>query len=131
SGITIVADATVTQDVSLVPVPSFRLSGTVLDSSGVAVPGAQVRVVGTRLPSAVTASAGHYEFASVPQGSYEVNTQAPGNCYYPSLTKEVTIAADTTLGFTLALQGDSFGYVCRLASRDYLPATTPTGLFGY
>ncbi len=129
SGINIVQDTTVTQDVALVAVPSSALSGTVLDSTGAPVVGAQVSVLGTPLPVAVTDSAGHYAFPSVPQGTYEVSASAPGACYSP-VTTSVTLSADTTLPFTLPLLPDGFGYVCRLTSTDYLQANTPTGLFG-
>lgn len=129
SGLNVVADSTTTQDVSMVALPSARLSGTVRDNTGAPVVGAQVSVIGTPLPAAVTDAAGHYQFASVPQATYDVTASAPGGCYGSSTTS-VTLSADTTLDFALALQGDGFGYVCRLTANDYLAATTPTGLFG-
>ena len=130
SGINIVTDTTVTEDVALVALPTFVLSGTVLDNTGVPVVGAQVALVGTPLPVPVTDSTGHYEFAAVPQGSYDVAASAPGGCYSPVIVPSVNVSADTTVPLTLALQGDGFGYVCRLTSTDYIPANTPTGLTG-
>jgi hypothetical protein len=77
----------------------------------------------------VTDSSGRYEFPSVPQGTYDVAASAPGGCY-STVTSSVTLSGNTTLPFTLALQPDGFGYVCRLTSNGYIPASTPTGLFG-
>ena len=112
------------------PVPSFRLSGTVLDSSGVAVVGAQVMVIGTPLPPAVTDTAGHYEFASVPQGNYEVKAPAPG-----TLLPVVDEGGDDRSRHGARLRARPAGGRLRVRlstrPRDYLPATTPTGLFGY
>lgn len=129
SGVTVVVDTTTTQDVTLVAVPSFRLSGTVLDSTGLPVVGGRVSVVGVPLSPAVTDEAGHYEFPAVPAGTYDITGSAPGSCYTPS-TVQRTISADTVLDFSLALRPDGFGYVCRLTTGDYLEANTSTGLFG-
>jgi subtilisin family serine protease len=130
SGINIVRDTTLTEDVALVSLPSFTLSGTVLDSTGLPVVGAQVALVGTPLPVPVTDSTGHYEFPAVPQGTYDVAASTPGSCYTPVIIPSVNVSADTIVPLTLALQGDGFGYVCRLTSTDYIPANTPTGLTG-
>jgi subtilisin family serine protease len=129
SGVNIVADTTTTQDVTLVSVPSFRLSGTVLDSTGLPVVGGQVSVIGTPLAPALTDEAGHYEFPLIPAGTYDISGSALGSCY-DSSTTQVTVSADTVLDFTLVLRPDGFGYVCRLTSGDYLEANTPTGLVG-
>ena len=113
----------------LVPVPSFRLSGTLVDNTGVPVVGGQVSVVGTPLAPAVTDAAGHYDFPAIPAGTYDIAASAPGGCYTTSTTV-VTLTADTTANFTLDLRPDAFGYFCRLTTSDYIQANTPTGLFG-
>lgn len=129
SGIVIVQDTVTTHDFALVALPSFRLSGTVLDDTGAAVVGAQVSVLGTPLPIALTDATGHYELAPVPVGTYDVTASAPGSCY-SAASSSVTVSADTTLPLTLALRPDGFGYVCRLTATSYVPASTPTGLVG-
>ncbi len=128
-GVNIVADTTTTRDAALVPVPSFRLSGTLVDNTGVPVVGGQVSVVGTPLAPAVTDAAGHYNFPAIPAGTYDVTGSAPGGCYTSSTTV-VTLTADTTANFTIDLRPDPFGYFCRLTTSDYFQANTPTGLFG-
>ena len=128
-GVNIAQGMTTTQDATMVAVPSFGISGTVVDSTGVAVVGGQVSVVGTPLPPAVTDATGHYAFPSVPAGTYDITGSAPGGCYGSSTT-QLTLSANATVNFTLDLHADGFGYVCRLTTADYLQANSPTGLFG-
>ena len=128
-GVNIAQGMTTTQNATMVAVPSFGISGTVVDSTGVAVVGGQVSVVGTPLPPAVTDATGHYAFPSVPAGTYDITGSAPGGCYGSSTT-QLTLSANATVNFTLDLHADGFGYVCRLTTADYLQANSPTGLFG-
>lgn len=58
-----------------------RLSGTITDASGAAVPAASVRLLdenGTQIASAITDSSGNYSFSSLPVGNYRLESQRPG-----------------------------------------------------
>jgi hypothetical protein len=129
TGVVIVADTPTEQSFSLAPVPSFSLSGFVRDSTGVAVPRAQVSISGVPLPPITTDATGRYAFASVPAGSYTITAQPTGGCY-GTASSPVTISGDTTLDLQVPLRPDSFGYLCRVTATDYVPATQVLPLSG-
>jgi N-acetylneuraminic acid mutarotase len=115
-------------DFSLTQAPSDPLDGTVSDSGGNPIENATVTILGTPIPPATTDVNGHYSFASVPDGTYNVKAQA-GNCTDPQ-TDSVTISGPTTHDFTLPSRHDSFGYSCRLETPDYIQGDTALGLSG-
>jgi TonB-dependent receptor len=80
------------------------VTGTVTDSRlGTALPGAQVRLVGTRL-TAITGSRGFYRIADVPPGEYEVKASYLG--FDPASTKVTVVAGETaTADLQLPLSG--------------------------
>jgi hypothetical protein len=58
-----------------------RLSGTITDASGAAIPAASVRLLdenGTSIASTVTDGSGNYSFSSLPVGNYRLESQRPG-----------------------------------------------------
>jgi TonB-linked SusC/RagA family outer membrane protein len=76
------------------------IRGTITDSTGAALEGAQVSVVGTEL-RAETNSAGQYTLSKVPPGTVVIRAQLIG--YYPA-ERRVTVAPDAelTVDFVLA-----------------------------
>jgi len=115
-------------DFALNPAPSGSLSGTVTDTSSNPIEGATVTILGTPIAPVTTDATGHYSFASVPNGTYNVKAQA-GNCDVPQ-TDSVTVSGDTTHDFTLAERHDNFGYSCRLETPNYIEGDTALGLSG-
>ena len=78
--------------------PSGSVSGSVSDSSGIALAGASVSFSGG---STATDASGNYSFANVPAGSYNITASDSG---YNSVTLPVTVTAGTnsTLNFQLS-----------------------------
>src|SRR2546427_4540559 len=74
------------------------VSGTVTDSLGAPMSGAEVRVVGTTIHT-LTDDTGHYQLSNVPAGAHEVRALLLG---YKPTTRAVTVEAGTTL--TLDIQ---------------------------
>jgi len=128
NGVVITDGGTTTQDFALQQAPSHSLSGTVSDDSNNPVPGATVTILGTPIPPETTDANGHYSFASVPDGEYDVRAQG-GRCNNAQ-TQHVVISSDTTLDFTLTLRHDNFGYFCRVVTPDYIEGDTALSLSG-
>jgi hypothetical protein len=114
--------ATTTQDYSLVLAPTFALSGVVVDKKGTPLAGAQVSILGTPIDAVITDDSGHYSFAKVPAGDYNVNANA-GRCY-DTQTLPLTLSADATLDFVLPLRVDAYGYSCYVAPYNFIDANT-------
>jgi hypothetical protein len=119
---TITDGGTTTLNFALVAAPTGSLSGTVSDSDGNPIENASVVINGTPIPPATTDAAGHYSFASVPNGTYSVTASA-GRCNTPD-TETVTVAGATTQNFTLPSRHDSFGYFCRVETPNYIEGDT-------
>jgi N-acetylneuraminic acid mutarotase len=128
NGVVITDGGTTTQDFALVASPSGSLSGTVTDSASNPIENAKVTILGTPIPPAFTDASGHYSFASVPNGTYNVKAEA-GKCN-DSQTDSVDVNGDTTHDFTLPSRHDSFGYMCRLETPDYVEGDTALTLAG-
>ena len=109
--VSVTAGAGSTLNLQLTPVSttgSGGISGQVTNiSTGGAISGATVSYSGG---SATTDSAGHYAFASVPAGTYNVSASHSG---YFVLTKSVTVSSGSasTLNFALATGGKVAGNV--------------------
>ncbi len=76
------------------------VSGTVTDSLGAAVSGAEVRVDGTRI-HALTDVNGHFELLNVPAGAHTVRVLLLG---YKPTTRAVTVEAGGTLSLDIQLE---------------------------
>ncbi len=99
AGVTVIEDATTTQDFALTPAPSAMLYGYVNDDSANPVSGATVTVLGTPLTPATTDPMGYYSL-SMPTGSdYEVLAQAYGMGGHQQTV--TAFSADTQLDFVL------------------------------
>jgi hypothetical protein len=108
--------------------PSHFLSGTVTDDNDAPLANATVTIQGTPIAPATTDGSGHYSFASVPDGTYNVRAEA-GRCN-SAQTDSVTISGNTTHDFTLPARTDSFGYFCHVETPSYVEGDTPLGLSG-
>src|SRR5215472_9191719 len=76
------------------------ISGTILDSTGAAIPGAQISLAlrdGSRLQTVKSGANGEFTFAGVPAGSYRVTVEAVGFALWK--TEEFTVATQQV--FTL------------------------------
>jgi N-acetylneuraminic acid mutarotase len=128
NGVVVTDGGTTTQDFALQTAPSHSLSGTVSDASNNPLAGATVTILGTPIPPATTDANGHYSFASVPDGAYDVRAEA-GRCN-ESQTQHVVISSDTTLDFTLPQRHDNFGYFCQVVTPNYIEGDTALALSG-
>jgi N-acetylneuraminic acid mutarotase len=128
NGVVITDGGTTTQDFHLQQAPSHSLSGTVSDASSNPLAGATVTILGTPIPPETTDANGHYSFASVPDGAYDVRAQA-GRCN-EAQTQHVVISSDTTLDFTLPQRHDNFGYFCQVVTPNYIEGDTALSLSG-
>ena len=75
------------------PKGSASVSGTVLDGSGAAIPGAQISLTrrdGTRLQTVVSGASGDFTFTALPPGSYLVIVDAGG--FAPFTSAEFDLA---------------------------------------
>jgi subtilisin family serine protease len=115
------------QDFALELAPAHAVSGTVQTQSGVQVQGAVVSILGMPIPAAITDQNGFYNFASVPEGEYDVHTNS--SCYDPQ-TQHLIVNADSTLDFSLAQHADAFGYTCEGTTFNYIEASNDIGLYG-
>jgi Malectin domain/Carboxypeptidase regulatory-like domain/Kelch motif/Viral BACON domain len=128
NGVPVTDGGTTVQDFALVASPSGSLSGTVTDDGSNPLANATVTILGTPIPPATTDATGHYNFPSVPNGTYNVRAEA-GRCN-TAVTDSVVVNGTTTHDFTLPSRSDSFGYRCRVETPDYIEGTTPFPLSG-
>ena len=90
------------------------ISGTVTDaSSGEALAGANVVVVGTSMGAAATAD-GSYSISNVPDGSYTITSSVIG---YADGSQSVNVSGDATVNFSLSVSALELSALEVLASR--------------
>jgi hypothetical protein len=119
---------TTTVNFALTAAPTGSLSGTVSENNGNPLANGTVTILGTPIPPTTTDASGHYSFASVPNGTYNVKAEA-GRCN-TAQTDSVTVSGSTTHDFTLPQRTDSFGYSCRVETAAYIEGDTALGLSG-
>ncbi|WP_424533291.1 S8 family serine peptidase [Sphaerisporangium viridialbum] len=124
--VTVVADQTATEDVTMAPRPSGTVSGTVT-AGGAPEVGATVAAVGTPV-SAVTDTAGHYRL-TLPNGAYDLKTTPLSRCA-GGLTVPITVNGDLTKDIELPRRADTFGYTCTSGSETYVAGTAKQALTG-
>src|SRR6266540_2262866 len=109
--------------------PTGNLTGTVTNANtGVGIGGATVQAVGP-IPPATTDAAGFYNFASVPEGTYDARAES-GRCSAPQ-TRTLMVTGDVTnFDFALAQRSDAFGYFCQIVPVSYVDGDTPLPLMG-
>jgi N-acetylneuraminic acid mutarotase len=128
NGVAITDGGTTTRNFALDPSPSGSLSGTVMDDASNPLANATVTILGTPIPPATTDATGHYNFPTVPNGTYDVRAEA-GRCNNAQ-TDSVVVNGTTTHDFTLPSRSDSFGYRCRVETPAYIEGNTPFPLSG-
>lgn len=126
TGVKVTPQRPAVQDFALTPLPTHRVSGTVL-GAGQPIAGATVTIVGTPLPTATTDAAGRYAIDGVPDGQYQVTAFA--GCF-DDATASLIVDGDETLDFSLTRRVDSFGYSCTRTSSSYIAANTILPLQG-
>ena len=90
------------------------ISGTVTDAStGEALAGANVVVVGTSMGAAATAD-GSYSISNVPDGSYTLTSSVIG---YADGSQSVNVSGDATVNFSLNVSALELSALEVLASR--------------
>ena len=127
-GVDISEGNTTTHDFALVAAPSGSLHGHVLDNHGRPVADVTVTITGTPIPSTTTDGSGAYDFASVPNGEYDVT--AGGNGCLSDATDHVVVNGSTTHDFGLLQKVDHFGYSCEVGPASWISATDPFPLSG-
>ncbi|MFI5617048.1 S8 family serine peptidase [Streptomyces sp. NPDC051567] len=114
---TVTENATATGDLTLTPVASAKLTGTVSAATGPAE-GASVTVAGTPV-TATTDAQGRFE-VTLPHGTYDVNAAHSSRCVTAG-TARVTVAGDTTVAVNLPERTDTYGYACATANGRPFP----------
>jgi hypothetical protein len=129
SGVTVAEGATTVQDFALASLYSHSVSGYVRDQYVQPIANATVTILGSPLPPATTDASGYYSFASVPEGTYDVQAAA-GRCNNPQ-TRQLVVSGDVTgFDFALPLRTDAFGYFCQVQTPAYIEANTVLPLTG-
>ncbi|GII63376.1 hypothetical protein Skr01_34610 [Sphaerisporangium krabiense] len=126
AAVTVVADQTVVKDITLTPLPSGTVSGTVT-AAGAPEQGATVAVTGTPV-SAVTDAAGRYRL-TVPNGSYELNVTPVSRCA-DALTTPITVNGDLAKDVELPRRMDTFGYTCAETAGTFVAGAEKHALTG-
>ncbi len=108
-----------------------RVVGTVADSSGAVVPGAQVTLTNEATGVAfasTTTPAGAYVFEAIQVGVYRIEIQAPGFREHISTGNRLVIGEPTTVNATLEVGATSESVV--VSSAAELVQTSTSGNFG-
>lgn len=108
---------------------TYRLAGTIYDSTGAAVSGAQLRLAGLTMAPAISSADGTYNLTNIPEGTYELVVDA-GPCLHPA-SQSLELSADIE-GFNLNLEKryDAFGYGCEVVTPAFIKAATQLMLSG-
>ena len=103
--------------IAFLPVLLFAqntISGTVTDAStGEALPGANVVVLGTNMGAAATAD-GSYSISNVPDGTYTITSSVIG---YSDDSQSVNVSESATVNFSLSVSALELSALEVLASR--------------
>lgn len=120
-------DGSTIQNIALVSLPRYTITGAVRTSSGTGIANAVVTIKNTSIPPVQTNASGAYSFANVPEGIYDI--EAVGPCYDPQ-TQHSVIDTSKTLNFALAQRQDTFGYRCQATAFSFTNADTVLALTG-
>src|SRR5690606_31839331 len=119
--------ATIELTFTLESAPAFAVDGTVSDTEGAPIAGAQVRVLDTPLPTLTTDDDGFFVFPSIPVGEYTLRV-SPGGCNDDLEVQLVVSDADQSLALTSNFKTDAYGYQCHEVAFDYIEGDTPLNL---
>ncbi|MGY0485749.1 S8 family serine peptidase [Streptomyces sp. WG-D5] len=132
SGVEVVADTPLTQDIPLTFVPQHAVSGTVLDVTGKALAGAKVELTGTPLDAVTTDAEGRYSFAKVAEGSYSLNVKptAPVLCNGVYNGSAIVGSADLAKNVRIPNRTDNSGNSCAPAPYAWIAGSKKVALSG-
>jgi uncharacterized repeat protein (TIGR01451 family) len=83
----------------LKPAPTYALTGRVVNSAGVGLPGINVKLDGTKSAAATTDAGGEYRFESLPaDGSYRATPTMDGSEFAPASLSVNDLRQDQSLG---------------------------------
>jgi hypothetical protein len=98
----VVDGATTTQNFTLTLSPAHSVSGTIFSGvTGLPVPNATVRVLGTPIPPAISDKNGMYQIPGVPDGSYDLRASPPLSSGLIPKTVSIVVDMDITVDFVL------------------------------
>jgi outer membrane receptor protein involved in Fe transport len=103
------------------------IEGTVSDSSGAVVSGAEVKVTGTTLAGAriaTTDARGAYRLTALPAGNYTLSVTAPG---FAATASELELTLNRVLVFDVSLQVEGVAETVQVGARLVDVATSATG----
>ena len=86
--------------ISGAPVPTFTISGHVLDGNGVPVVGASLNLSATFSRNTQTDATGTYAFAGLPVGNYKIDISKSGFGVIPTSVDINNLTTDQTVNFT-------------------------------
>ena len=128
SGVEVVTDETVTQDLALTALPRYTVSGVVRRAeSGYPIRGATVAALGVPVEPAATDARGRYSL-ELPLGTYTL-LASQGGCMSEE-TAEVVLFSNERHDFRLAQKIDDHGYGCSPIPMYWVDARWPTTLYG-
>ncbi|MFE4700752.1 S8 family serine peptidase [Streptomyces sp. NPDC056738] len=132
TGVTVVENQALTQDIALTAVASHKVGGTVLDVTGKALAGATVEVTGSPVPAVTTDAKGAYSFTKVAEGTYglTVKPAAPVLCNGVYTGTATVASADLTKNVQVPARTDDSGNRCAPAAYSWIAGTKKVSLTG-
>jgi hypothetical protein len=106
-----------------------QISGTVLDSTGAAIPGAQIKALQTDTGftrSAISGSDGGYVLSSLPIGPYEIEVSSPGFKTYKQ--RGVVLQVNTNPSLNLVLEAGLVTQQIEVQANVQMAETQTTGI---
>ncbi|MET7985935.1 S8 family serine peptidase [Streptomyces sp. NPDC005281] len=132
TGVTLTDSQAFTQDIALTAVPSHKVSGTVLDVTGKALPGAKVELTGAPLDAVTTDAKGQYSFAKVSEGSYSLSVKpaAPILCNGVYNGTATVGSADLAKNVQVPNRTDNSANSCAPAAYAWIAGSKKVALSG-
>ena len=129
SGLAVSSATTTTRNVTLAPLATTTLSGTLTGPGGGAVAGAAVEVTAP-VPATTTSASGGYSFVGLPAGSYGLTARPLDPCL-TTATANVTVGSSPlTANLATAYRRSSSGYYCVRGTGAFLAGSTRTAIAG-
>ncbi|MFD6425109.1 S8 family serine peptidase [Streptomyces sp. NPDC060198] len=132
TGVEITQNQALTQDLALSGVASHKVTGTVLDVTGKALPGATVELTGSPVPSVVTNAKGTYTLPKVAEGAYTLTVKptVPVLCNGVFTGSTTVAAADLTKDVRVPARTDATGNSCAPAAYSWIAGSKKVALTG-
>ncbi|MCX4827888.1 S8 family serine peptidase [Streptomyces sp. NBC_01016] len=132
SGVELTTGQALTQDVAMAPVATHKVTGTVLDVSGKALPGATVEVIGSPVPSVTTDAKGTYTLPKVAEGAFTLTVKptAPLVCNGVYTGAFTVAAADLTKNVQVPARTDATGNSCKPVTYSWIAGSKKVALTG-